>query len=330
MPYGCVLIVDDVETNIFVARGLMTPYGLRIDSANSGFSTLDLVKGGNTYDIIFMDHMMPGMDGIETTKALREAGYNRPIVALTANAVAGQADLFLSNGFDDYISKPIDIRQLNAVLNKLIRDKQTSKTIAEARQQAKNKNVQTAENAPEPVLDSQFAEFFIRDAVKALTILEVISEKEDYANDNSMRSYIINVHGLKSALANIKKMDLSNVALKLESAGREGNLNVIMSDTPAFLDSLRALIKELKPEKETVTGEVNEDTTLLKSRLLTIKAACDEYDETTADEVLVELRKLFWSPGTSELLGTIAEQLLHSDFDEISNGINEFLETKKI
>ena len=135
MPYGNVLIVDDVETNIYVTKGLLSPYGLKIDSALSGFEAIDKIKSGSIYDIIFMDHMMPKMDGIEATKILRELGYICPIVALTANALVGQAEMFLANGFDDFISKPIDVRQLNAVLNKLIRDKQPPEVLEAARRQ---------------------------------------------------------------------------------------------------------------------------------------------------------------------------------------------------
>jgi PAS domain S-box-containing protein len=123
MPYGKVLIVDDVDINIYVAMGLLAPYELQIDTAESGIEAVDKVKKGNVYDIIFMDHMMPQMDGIEATLAIRAMGYIHPIVALTANAVSGQANLFLENGFSDFISKPIDIRQMNIVLNKFIRDK---------------------------------------------------------------------------------------------------------------------------------------------------------------------------------------------------------------
>jgi PAS domain S-box-containing protein len=126
MPYGSVLIVDDVGTNLYVAKGLLAPYELDIDIAESGYETIEKIKAGKVYDIVFMDHMMPEMDGVETTKILREMGYKQPIVALTANAVMGQAEMFLLNGFDDFISKPIDIRELNAVLNKMIRDKRLS------------------------------------------------------------------------------------------------------------------------------------------------------------------------------------------------------------
>jgi CheY-like chemotaxis protein len=123
MPYGSVLVVDDVEINILVATGLLELYELKIDSAESGFQAIAKVEDGNVYDIIFMDYMMPDMDGLETTEKLRKMGYNSPIVALTANAVVGQAEMFLNNGFDDFISKPIDTHRLNEVVNKWIRDR---------------------------------------------------------------------------------------------------------------------------------------------------------------------------------------------------------------
>jgi len=133
MPYGKVLIVDDMEPNLYVARGLLIPYGLSIETALSGTEAIGRIKDGVVYDIIFMDHFMPEMDGIEATKIIRSLGYTRPIVALTANALAGQAEMFLENGFDGFISKPIDIRQLNSTLNKLIRDRYPADMVQAAR-----------------------------------------------------------------------------------------------------------------------------------------------------------------------------------------------------
>ena len=123
MPYGKILVVDDVEINIYVVMGLLMPYELQVDDASNGMEAIEKVKNGNEYDIIFMDHMMPEMDGIEATRIIRDMGYSKPIVALTANAVSGQAEMFLKNGFDDFISKPIDVRNMNLILNRLIRDR---------------------------------------------------------------------------------------------------------------------------------------------------------------------------------------------------------------
>jgi len=129
MPYGNVLIVDDMEPNLYVATRLMKLYRLNIETVLSGRGAIEKIKAGKVYDIIFMDHMMPEMDGIETTNHLRNLGYLDPIVALTANAIVGQAEVFLQSGFDGFISKPIDIHQLNAVLNRYIHNNKAKKLL---------------------------------------------------------------------------------------------------------------------------------------------------------------------------------------------------------
>ena len=339
MPYGSVLIVDDVETNIYVAKGLMTPYDLKIESADSGFAALDKIESGEVYDIVFMDHMMPQMDGIETTRKLRAAGYNQPIVALTANAVAGQAEIFLGSGFDDFISKPIDVRQLNLILNKFIRDKQPHDVIEAARKQAAekqehqllvDKGLQPGAAQAEAVksdIDPHFAEVFTRDARKALATLDSICERNDYSNETDLRSYIINVHGMKSALANVRKMDLSAIALKLETAGREGNIAMIEAETPAFLTSLRSYVDGISAagDAQASAAAVDEDPAMLRGKLLEIKEACGQYDESTADELLAELREMSWSQATQDMLSSIAGHILHSDFDDAADEITAFL-----
>ncbi|MCL1819137.1 MAG: cache domain-containing protein [Oscillospiraceae bacterium] len=325
MPYGKVLVVDDVETNVYVAQGLMTPYGLSIDTASSGYEAIDKVKAGNEYDIIFMDHMMPKMDGIEATQLIRGMGYSHPIVALTANAVVGQADIFIANGFTDFISKPIDVRQLNAVLNKLIRDKQPPEVL-EAARNAAGHGIPDTPSSPNGTssIDPRFAEIFVRDAAKALNTLDTITKNNSYEED--MRTYVINVHGIKSALANIGEADLSAVAQKLEAAGRDGNLKLAESDTPGFLISLQEVIDRLTPEEDETAGEQTaENTELLKEKLRVIKDACDEYDGNTADAALAELREKVWTAAEKELLGKLAELLLYSDFDEAKNAIDDFL-----
>jgi len=118
---GRVLIVDDMEMNLHVASGLIEPYQINIETVQSGFEAIEKVNSGEEYDIIFMDHMMPEMDGIEAMQKLHELGYTKPIVALTANAMIGSEELFIESGFDEFIAKPIDVRQLDAILNKYIR-----------------------------------------------------------------------------------------------------------------------------------------------------------------------------------------------------------------
>ena len=322
MPYGSVLVVDDVETNIYVAKGLLAPYGLRIDSADSGLTAIEKIREGNLYDLVFMDHMMPGMDGIEAVQRIRLSGYTNPIVALTANAVVGQSEIFLTSGFDDFISKPIDIRQLNTVLNKMIRDKQPQEVVTEARRQAVDRQTADVTVTQSQAVDPRFAGAFARDAAKALAVLEAIAERwnENQAYDEEdIKAYIINVHGMKSALANIGQLGLSAVALKLEHAGRENQTDVMVAETPAFLAALRAYVGELSPgEDKVVAGEDEEDRPYLLEKLGEIRLACEGFDKKAARNILQDLVARPWSQPVRELLDTISEHLLHSDFDEVA------------
>ena len=321
MPYGSVLVVDDVETNIFVAKGLMAPYQLRFDSADSGFEALDKIKSGNEYDIVFMDHMMPKMDGVETTGKMRELGYERPIVALTANAVAGQADIFLKNGFDDFISKPIDIRQLNTILNKLIRDKHLPEVVERARRRAGV--IQT--NLPPEIDTSRFAEAFARDALKSLTALRKFMSNSDNIGDDDIRTYMIHTHGMKSALANIGMMELSSIALKLEQIGRDNDIEAIISETPHFLDLLQECVDKLRPEEADTDIEATyEDKAFLAGKLDMIKSASEEFNDSIIEDALKELRSKKWPKQANDLFDKLSETLLHSDFDEIIKIVSSF------
>jgi len=326
MPYGSVLIVDDVETNLYVAKGLMAPYGLKIDLATSGFEALDKVKEGTTYDIVFMDHMMPKMDGIETAKQLRKMGYIQPIVALTANALAGQAEMFMKNGFDDFISKPIDIRQLNIVINKLIRDKQTSEVIEAALKEKAEIEKREAPNQGLEQINMQLAEIFARDAEKSIKTIKSGMEN-NFKNKEDLQMYIINVHAMKSALANIGEKELSSTAFRLEQAGRENDINVILTETNEFLKKLGNVIIEIKHKMEgaETAEDPEESIELLAEKLKSINEACLTMDKKTAKNIINELREKKWSRKTNELLKQISEHLLHSEFDEVEALINEHL-----
>ena len=322
MPYGRVLIVDDVQTNLYVARGLMAPYGLSVETATSGFEAVDKIRSGAVFDIIFMDHYMPKMDGIEATKIIRSLGYAHPIVALTANALAGQAEMFMENGFDGFISKPIDIRQLNASLNKLVRDRYPSEVVEAARQQAFKFNMdKLADSKAQSASDQELAAIFARDAEKVLAKLKSIHTYA-YRRTDDIRLFVINVHAIKSALANIGETELSAIALKLEQAGREEDIPVLRAETPVFLEALRTVIEKNKP-KEDDGDTVEEDSeyirAYLKGKLFAIQKACEEYDEKTADMALAELRKAKLPRSIRELLDIIAGHLLHSDFEEAAS-----------
>ena len=226
MSYGKVLIVDDVETNLYVAKGLLIPYGLTIETVTSGFEAIDLIKKGNVYDIIFMDHMMPKMDGMEATKVIRSLGYDHPIVALTANVIAGQADIFMANGFDEFISKPIDIRELNHILNTFISDKQLPKG-------------EKGRSLPE---EDTLSKAFIKDAGNAVTVLKDIYARLDSYDDDDMKMYVVTVHGLKSILNIIGEAALANFAAELEQAGRDSDIAFLLNNTPVLLGKIESIL----------------------------------------------------------------------------------------
>ena len=321
MPYGRVLVVDDVETNLYVARGLMASYGLSIETAMSGFEAIEKIKGGFKYDIIFMDHMMPKMDGIEATQIIRDMDYKKPIIALTANALTGHAEMFLKSGFDDFISKPIDIRQLNLVLNRFIRDKYPTEVVEKGRKQ---KTDLFFNSDGKRQINSQLAEFFVRDAEKAIKVMEGIYINK-FRRAEDINDFIINIHAMKSALANINETKLSASAAKLEQAARDQNIKSIISGLPSFLDLLYTILKKYQPKEESPGDEERDEDPVLKEKLLLIKKECEAYNKGTAKTILEDLKNQIWSKHVKDLLAEISVHLLHSEFEEAANAIDNYL-----
>ena len=332
MPYGKVLIVDDVESNLYVAKGLMLPYELQTDSVTSGFAAINRIKKGEVYDIVFMDHMMPKMDGVEAAKIIRELGYAHPIVALTANALKGQREMFLENGFDDFVSKPIDVRRLNAVLKKFVRDIQPQDVIDEIRSRTRaDKETGDADgldgNALEYGTDSnkpevmpQLAEVFMRDARSAVTVLETLQAKAGDYEDAEIGAYTTSVHAMKSALANVGEHILSAFAFKLEQAGRSRDVAVIRNETPAFLSKLCEVTERFQTftAEDDDTDKAAGDLSALRDSLRVIKAACEDYDRKTIKDTIAELQEHKWDTQTAELLREMSAYLLTGDFEEIA------------
>ncbi|MDR2071548.1 MAG: response regulator [Treponema sp.] len=163
-PNARVLIVDDIMTNLKVTQGLLVPYRMQVDICDNGNGAIGMVKE-NRYDLIFMDHMMPGIDGIEATAQIRamEGEYFRsvPIIALTANAIAGMKEMFLAKGFNDYLSKPIEISRLNELVEKWIplakqvktrRERTASLTPVARKEAEKQKRLDASRPALNPAL----------------------------------------------------------------------------------------------------------------------------------------------------------------------------------
>ncbi|MCL2759497.1 MAG: ATP-binding protein, partial [Treponema sp.] len=314
MPYGKVLVVDDVETNIYVAMGLMKMYKLQIDTAMSGQEAIDIINKGKIYDIIFMDHMMPEMDGIEAVKHIRNTGYKASIVALTANAVSGQSDIFLRKGFDDFISKPIDIRQLNYILNKYIRDKQPAEVIEAARQQV-NYTTDNKSDSPPQIDSPLLKESFLRDARKAVTWLE--EQSSHFANEDVLQKFTVIVHGIKSSLWNIDEPELAETALELEKNGRDKDIKKIEKSIQDFIKNLKILLEKLESLQENKNMDhklTNEDIIDLQEKLKAVQEKAANYDRKGALDILAKINK--YSKETKTALDIIMGHILHSEFED--------------
>ncbi len=323
MPYGKVLIVDDVETNLYVAEGLMSNYKLQIETTTSGFNTIEKIKNGEVYDIIFMDHMMPKIDGIETTKLLREYGYSGTIVALTANAIVGNEELFIQNGFDGFISKPIDVKQLNIVLNTFIKDKYPEEAMKYKTQ--KSEQIKHSDSIGDSnynnISNQKLIRVFVRDAINAINLL-----KTNLWNDDA-KLYTTTVHAMKSALANINENELSNLAYELEKASKDNNSIYIADNSDIFTNKLEVLankLNSLDDKDSDIIENSDKDFTLLNEQLIIIREACQNYDEQAALDSLKLLMETPWNSETKSELELFYDMLfLHSDFDSVIERINK-------
>ena len=226
MPYGKVLVVDDIDANLYVAKGLLAFYELNIETCSNGHEAIEKIRQDNVYDIIFMDQLMPGIDGTETMLQLREMGYTQPIVTLTANALIGQAEQFIKKGFDGFISKPIQTSHLNSILTKHIRDKQLPEVIESAIKNAKIKkqsnSLKTSENINDYLNSKESREKLRMDFAK--------NQKNSFANikqainSNDIKTAHRLAHSLKSVAGLINENELVQVAETSEHLLQEGKI----------------------------------------------------------------------------------------------------------
>jgi len=241
-------------------------------------------------------------------------GYTRPIVAFTANAFVGQGEMFIKNGFSAFVSKPIDIRLLDACLNRFIGEERSPRDITPVRngeQQAQGagalNNVSIGLVGP-----------FLRDANNAVAALRDIMEKEPL-NPGALKLYIIHVHSMKSALANINELDLSRAAATLEQAGRNADMEIIQTETPSFLARLGEVIETLTPEELKEDIDVDEDLHFLRTQMLIIQESCAVYDKRSAKNAIDSFSQKPCSNHTKQLLDKISIHLLRGDFEDAAD-----------
>ena len=171
----------------------------------------------------------------------------------------------------------------------------------------------------------QLTEAFCRDVERVIATLEPIHDNK-YRRSDDVHTYLISVHAMKSALANVGETELAALAGALEEAGSNGDTSVMLDKTPVFLDALRAAIEKLTPEIDDAGSESEDkNRTYLRENLLAIQAACAVYDKKAAKDALAALQQKAWTRSTKEQLDAIAVNLLHSDFEEAAAVAGELL-----
>ncbi|WP_461245878.1 ATP-binding protein [Treponema sp. R6D11] len=371
-PRARILVVDDIATNLKVVEGLLTPYHATVDTCMNGLQAIELVKRSvsekREYDIVFMDHMMPGMDGIETTAAIRTwekeqkekkeknstsftAGETRsndrnlrqqiPIIALTANAVVGMREMFIENGFNDFISKPIDVSKLDEILNRWIPE--------DAREQSSLLETQEAHSHSSPELGIGNALLSISgvDTAKGITMtggtltsyIQVLSLLCKDARDrmhllqktpeaDNLHQFVTNIHALKSALASIGANDVSSQAAELEAAGKATDMAFIRENLSIFVQQLTELVHNIEKALEHKEPENTPNLSLpvnYSPLFKELASALEAKKPADIDRLLEELNQKPLDTKTREALNKISDEALMTEFDNAIKIINELL-----
>jgi signal transduction histidine kinase/response regulator RpfG family c-di-GMP phosphodiesterase len=341
-PQAKILIVDDIATNLQVVSGLLSPYAVEIHTCADGEKAVEMVKS-NEYDLVLMDHMMPGMDGMEATAAIRalERSYvnKMPIIALTANAISGMREIFLQNGFNDYLSKPIEISELNEIMDRWIpRDKRQQASMEE-------KNTSQAAGLVIEGMDTQkglarsggsveayrkVLESYCRDAAERLEILQAVPD-----GDN-LNLFTIHFHALKSASASIGAQALSEELAFLEAAGKHGDLEAVIGRLDVCLKELAGLVERIYVTLESVRPHEGTSGTsceqeeksadiLDKAALLHLKEALEAEKVGLADDIVKELTARPLDLAVKTQLSAISDHILIFEFKKASGIIDNLL-----
>ncbi|GHV03818.1 hypothetical protein AGMMS50229_03820 [Campylobacterota bacterium] len=358
-PSARVLIVDDVPTNLVVAEGLMSPYHMVINTCASGKEAIALATE-HKYDIIFMDHMMPEMDGIEATAAIRaldgeqtptayyrgvptnnadqaQTTYYRsvPIVALTANAISGMKEMFLQKGFSDYLAKPIEMSKLDEIISKWI---------------PKEKRLRSDEVAPTPVKPAGSYDQLVKIGVDTKRGIEMTGGSEtgyekilrSFSKDalerlslfdhtpsiDELPLFAVNAHALKSAAATIGANALSELAAKLETAGKAGDMQAINRTIAQFHNDLAKLSKTIadmlteKSDAQTETVAIGDHSAVFNDLL----NALTSEDIGAIRTLLNDLENQPFDQPTKELLNQISTAVLMTEFEEAAELVKRVVE----
>lgn len=347
-----ILIVDDNAMNLKVAKGLLAPYQMQIDTAEDGKEALGKVQQKH-YDIVFMDHMMPIMDGIEATREIRKLPEERyrelPIVALSANATAEARELFIKEGMSDFVSKPIKTKQLIKCILKwlpeeLVTEEAQPEYVTEA---AEGTEVAATEALPviegldvaEGVRNCGSKELFLELLGDFYKLIDQKSTKlEKCLADGMLKDYTIEVHALKNTARMIGALELSQMFYEMEQLGNQGERQQIEERTPKLLELYRSY-KEILAEYGRAS-EKKKTQVPLKTMQETLKGlhdAVDTFDLDEADSRMHELETYAFpeelQPMVEELSAYVADVAMEDVMritEEMSGKLQEIYDGNEI
>ncbi len=251
-PSARVLVVDDNPVNVKILRGLLLHYEIDSDTSLSGEEAVRMA-GESTYDLILMDHMMPGMNGEDALNAIRALDDKDrsevPVIAVTANAIRGMRDEFLRKGFTDYLSKPVETDKLEQIL----KDHLPSNLFVALEEEESESEQELDLEIKGIDVDAGLAKVDgnTKDYMEILEIFveygpDKAGEIESFAKEHDYTNYVIAVHSLKSVAANIGAHQLFTMAKIHEFAGKNGNTGFVDSNYPKLVQLYKTIIGNIE------------------------------------------------------------------------------------
>jgi signal transduction histidine kinase/CheY-like chemotaxis protein/HPt (histidine-containing phosphotransfer) domain-containing protein len=342
LDYAKVLVVDDIQTNLDVAAGLLRKYKMRVDCLRSGQDAIDRIRGGNpVYNAIFMDHMMPGMDGIEAADAIRALGteYARkiPIIALTANAIHGTEEMFFKHDFQSFISKPIDIMELDSVIRKWVRNEALENSLISGESSAADIPPED-KNDEDIVIDipgvNAESGIFLYGGDKEiyLSILRSfalntpgILDELRIVSRETLPNYIISVHGLKGSCAGIGAEAVRKAASDLETISRAGNLDEVLAQNDKLIEDAQTVIADVKAWLENYDAHHEKPRLKTPDRevLARLRRSCEQYDMSGIDKAMSELESANYEEN-GDLVVWLREKINISEINEAAARLAQY------
>lgn len=349
-PRARLLVVDDNAANRKVLCSLLKETAVQIEEAHSGEYCLELARE-KQYDLIFLDHMMPEMDGIETLHRMKEEGIckDTPIVALTANAISGAREMYLSEGFDSFLSKPVIPEKLEALIQELLTPElvepvsgnlvEREKSSAEqeeklTRIEGIDWNYARLHLPGEDMLWDTLCDFYrsIDGQAEKLEMCfqELMDEKKD---ENCLTSYRIQVHTMKGSAGLVGAVSLYGMAEFLEEAAWADKMEEIQRVTPVFLERWISYKEKMKVcAEEAREGIPVEDYSVIVAYLELVKQAIEELDVDVCDQTMEQLKQYDYPEAIAEQMEQLSSAVEQLDVEQVCNlaeGIKEEIDCIK-